>query len=258
MKDTFLENKEMTEKKPKKKRKRRKKRYLLKFILLVAFGTGVYYFLTSPLFDIQKLTVIDNHHYTTQQVISIAEARVGVNLFKAPTTEMKDKLLNDPYIKNAKVERKLPDELIITVEERQEAAAVPYGDQFILIDHEGMILRKTDVEPTLTLFTGMTLTNIEIGTPLQVEENSMLAGTLELIKSMEEYEIFFKKIDFSNVVIKAYIYDNLICEGTPENILKSMDDLKDVLYDLYVQGIERGVIKVGGNGYYSFSALVEE
>ena len=54
MKDTFLENKEMTEKKPKKKRKRRKKRYLLKFILLVAFGTGVYYFLTSPLFDIQN------------------------------------------------------------------------------------------------------------------------------------------------------------------------------------------------------------
>jgi hypothetical protein len=36
-----------------------------------------------------------------------------------------------------------------------------------------------------------------------------------------------------------------------------MDDLEDVLYDLYVQGIERGVIKVGGNGYYSFSALVE-
>jgi hypothetical protein len=36
-----------------------------------------------------------------------------------------------------------------------------------------------------------------------------------------------------------------------------MDELKDVLYDLFVQGIERGVIKVGGDGYFSFSALVE-
>ncbi len=257
MKDTLLKGKQMTEKKTKKKKRRRKKRYLLQLILLIAFGVGVYYFMTSSLFDIQRLTVIDNQYYTTQQVISIAEAKVGGNLFKTSTAEMKDKLLDDPYIKNAKVERKLPDELIITVEERQEAAAVPYGDQFILIDQEGMILRKTDVEPALTLFTGMTLTNIQIGTPLQVEENSMLVGTLELIESMEEYEIFFKKIDFSRVVIKAYIYDNLICEGSPENILKSMDDLKDVLYDLYVQGIERGVIKVGGNGYYSFSALVE-
>jgi len=247
----------MTERITRKKKRRRKKRYLLKFILIIALGTGIYYFLTSPLFDIQKLTVINNQYYTEQQVISIAEARVGENLFKAPTSEIKDKLLKDPYIKNAKVEQKLPDELVITVEERKEAAAVPYGDQFILIDVEGMILRKTDVEPALTLFTGMTLTNIQVGTPLQVEENSMLADTLKLIKSMEEYDIFFKRIDFSSVVIRAYIYDNLICEGTPENILKGMDDLEDVLYDLYVQGIERGVIKVGGNGYYSFSALVE-
>ena len=90
----------------------------------------------------------------------------------------------------------MPDELVITVEERKEAAAVPYGDQFILIDVEGMILRKTDVEPALTLFTGMTLTNIQVGTPLQVEENSMLADTLKLIKSMEEYDISLRESIF--------------------------------------------------------------
>ncbi len=246
----------MKEKNTKKKR-RRKKRYLLKFFLLLAFCAGLYYFLTSSLFDIQKLTVENNNHYTPQQVIGISEARVGENLFKAPVAEMKDRLLKDPYIKAVKISRKLPDEIIIEVEERQEAAAVPYGDYFIIIDDEGMILRQTDVEPPLTLFTGMTLANIQAGTPLEVEENSMLSGTLKLLEGMEEHEMFFKRIDFSGIIIKAYIYDSLICEGSPENILKSMDDLQDVLYDLYVQGIERGVIKVGADGYYSFSALVE-
>lgn len=246
----------MKEKNTKKKR-RRKKRYLLKFVLLLAFGTGIYYFISSSLFDIQKITVENNSYYTGQQVISIAEAGMGGNLFKTSTTDMKDKLLKDPYIKNAVISRKLPDELIITVEERQEAACVPYGDRFIIIDKEGMILRMTDVAPALTLFTGMTLTNIETGTPLQAEENSMLSGTLRLLAGMEENELFFKRIEFSGIVIRAYIYDNLLCEGSPENILKSMDDLKDVLYDLYVQGIERGVIRVAGDGYISFSALVE-
>jgi cell division protein FtsQ len=101
------------------------------------------------------------------------------------------------------------------------------------------------------------LSNIDPGTPLVVEENAVLNDTLKLLIAMEENELFFKKIEVSPIVIKAYIYDNLTCEGTPENILKSMDGLKEVLYDLYVQGIERGMIKVGGDGYYSFSPLVE-
>ena len=83
------------------------KRYLLKFILIIALGTGIYYFLTSPLFDIQKLTVINNQYYTEQQVISIAEARVRESV-QSPTSEIKDKLLKDPYIKNAKVEQNCP------------------------------------------------------------------------------------------------------------------------------------------------------
>ena len=151
--------------------------------------------------------------------------------------------MKDPYIKNAKVEQKLPDELVITVEERKEAAAVPYGDQFILIDVEGMILRKTDVEPALTLFTGMTLTNIQVGTPLQVEENSMLADTLKLIKSMEEYDIFFKRIDFSSVVIRAYIYDNLICEGTPETFSKAWTIWKMCCMIYMFRGLKEGLLR---------------
>ena len=36
---------------------------------------------------------------------------------------------------------------------------------------------------------------------------------------------FFPKleIEISAVVIRAYIYDSLLCEGTPENIMKNMD-----------------------------------
>jgi cell division protein FtsQ len=243
--------------KNKKKKRRRKKYYLLKFILFIGFCTGLYYFISSPFFDIQNLTVKDNSYYTPQQIIAIAKADKGGNLFNAPVKEMKDRLLKDPYIRNARISKKLPNELIFIVEERQDAAAITYGDNFLIIDREGMVLRQAEAEPLLTIISGMTLTNIQIGTALEAEENSMLTGTLKLLDAMEEHDIFFKKINFSGVLIKAYVYDNLFCQGSPENILKSMDDLEDVLYDLYMQGIERGVIKVGGNGYYSFSALVE-
>ncbi|HZK02476.1 MAG TPA: FtsQ-type POTRA domain-containing protein [Anaerovoracaceae bacterium] len=240
-----------------KRKKRRKKHYLLKFILIVSLGAGMYYFAMSPLFNVHKIVVKNNVFYDKQQIIEISGIKQGRNLFKLPVNEIKDKLMQDSYIKNAKVSRKIPDEVIITVSERHETAAVPYGDEYIVIDSEGMVLRRSETKPAITIFTGMTLTNIEAGTLLQAEESKNLAGSLKLLQSMQEHEIFFKQIKFSGGVVKAYIYDNLVCEGRPENILKSMDDLEDVLYDLYVRGIERGVIKVGGNGYYSFNASVE-
>lgn len=243
--------------KVRKKKKRKKKHYLLKFFLLVAFATGMYFFLTSSLFDIQKITVDNNNYYTAEQVISLAGAKTGENLFEASLSQMKEKLLADSYIKNVKLKRRLPAEVVIIVDERKEDAAVPYGSSYIIIDKEGMVLRKTDTEPALTLLLGMTIENMEPGTPLKVEQNAALTDTLKLLAEVKKHELFFKKIDITNILVKAYIYDQLVCEGTPEDIMNNMDSLQEVLYDLYAKGIERGVIKMGSDKYFSFSPLVE-
>ncbi|HVI39416.1 MAG TPA: hypothetical protein VM577_02055, partial [Anaerovoracaceae bacterium] len=134
---------------------------------------------------------------------------------------------------------------------------VPYGNKYIIIDNEGMVLRQADQEPALTLLLGMTVKNMKPGTPLEVEDNSSLTDTLKLLEDVKKHELFFKKIDISKIVIKAYIYDQLICEGTPDDIRNNLDSLQDVLYDLYTKGIERGVIKMGSDKYFSFSPLVE-
>lgn len=243
--------------KVRKKKKRKKKHYLLKFIILVAFFTGMYFFFTSSLFDIQKITVENNSHYTQEQIISLAGAKTGENLFETSLSEMKEKLLADPYIKNVKLKRRLPAEIKIIVAERKEDAAVPYGNKYIIIDNEGMVLRQADQEPALTLMLGMTIKNMKPGTPLEVEDNASLTDTLKLLEEVREHELFFKKVDISKVVIKAYIYDQLVCEGTPDDIRNNLDSLQEVLYDLYTKGIERGVIKMGSDKYFSFSPLME-
>ena len=244
-------------KETRKKKKRKKKHYLLRLLFVIGIGIGIYFLLTSELFTVSTITVEQNSYYSEAQVISLAEAETGGNLFEISTSEMKEKLLNDAYIKDAKIKRRFPDEIVITVTERKEAATIPYGSQFIIIDEDGIVLRLTDVETTLTQLTGLTISNLEPGTPLEVEEKFVLIDTMDMLSLMKENELFFKRIEMSPLVVKAYIYDNLTCEGRPENIMKNMDDLKDVLYDLYIKGIERGMIKVGGDGYYSFSPLVE-
>jgi cell division protein FtsQ len=105
---------------------------------------------------------------------------------------------------------------------------------------------------------GMTIINMQAGEILEVEEGTVLENTLLLLDTMEARNLFFKKIDISNVVIKAYIYDKLICQGRPEDIMEAMENgnLEAVLLDLLGEGIQHGTIHLGGGGYCSFSPLV--
>lgn len=243
----------------KKKKKRRKKNYLLRLIVVIAIAVGGYFLLTSSLFDVEQVTVENNSHYTKQQIISKSEIKTGQNIFSVNTGKLKEKLLADPYIKGVKVKRALPSTFVISVDERKEFAAVPYNDVFIIIDKDGLVLCKSGAELQLPLLVGVTIKNMEVGAPLEVEEPGALTGTLKMLEAIGGKNVFFKKIDISNPIIKAYVYDQLICKGTPENILDSVlnGNLEEVLYELYTKGTERGIIYVGGGNEYTFSPMIE-
>jgi len=249
---------QMDIKKPRKKKKRKKKNWLLRIIVVIIIGIALYFSLSSALFDVNKIEVKNNNYYTAEQIIQMSGAKIGVNLFEAETRNMKEKLLKNSYMKNVSVNRTLPSTITITVEERKEATVIPYGEKYIILDENGLVLRHSDIEPKLTLLLGMTIKEMTPGKALLVEENSVLTDTLFMLQSMEKNDMYFKKIDITNIIIKAYIYDNLICEGTPENILKNMENgnLQTVLQDLFNKGVERGIIKVGSDNYCSFSPMV--
>lgn len=242
-----------------KKKKRKKKNYLLRLFLIVAIGIGLYFLMDTSFFDVQKINVAGNNYYTKQQVIDKAGIKNGTNIFfEMKTKAAKNKLLQDPYIKNVKVGRRPPATIIIKVEERKDAAAVMYGTSYFVIDKEGMVLKKTDKAPKVTLLSGIVMKTAEVGKPLEAEENLLLTDTMQMIGTMEESEIYFKKIEISNVMIGAYIYDQLLVYGTPEAVVENMEsgNLQQVLYKLHEQGIERGIIRVGTDGYCSFSAEI--
>ncbi len=252
------ETENYTEEHPKrKKKKRRKKRYLLRLFLLIVLLTALYFFLSSSFFDIETFVVENNNYYTPQQIIALSKSETGENIFAFSISDIRRNLLKDPYIKSVKIKRKLPSTITLDVLERKEFAAIPNGEEFIIIDKEGMVLKKSNVDLSITLITGLTLTEHKPGKPLVVEENALFSDTLSLLVAVDSKEMFFKKIDISSVIIKAYIYDYLLCEGTPENIKNNLDSLQEVLYELYSKGIERGVLKIGNGDAIPYSPLIE-
>lgn len=241
----------------KKPRKRRKSYFLINLIIAAILCGGLVYWAGTDTFTVKTVISKGNFHYTLGEIVQIGDIEPDQNIFRFPSKKIKERLINDPYIKDAVISRRLPNKIIITVEERTEEASVAFGDKFVVIDGEGIILRLSEQRPDTTLIKGITLTNIKSGTKIDAEEQTRFYGALDLLSVMENHDLFFREIQIVEGGIRAYVYDELYCEGMPDNILKSMDDLKDVLYDLYVKGIERGIVKVGGGGYISYSAVIE-
>ena len=160
---------------------------------------------------------------------------------------------------SVKVKRVLPDTVKIQLEERKQTAAIVYGEKYVVVDGDGVVLRKTGVMPEITVLKGLTISKLSVGEKVETEEKVLLRQTLQMLSVMEKSNMYLKTIELSEGEIKAHILDNLICQGTPENIMKAMekDSLQLVVQELFDRKIERGTIKISGDRTVSFTPKID-
>ncbi|MGP1569547.1 MAG: cell division protein FtsQ/DivIB [Eubacteriales bacterium] len=245
--------------KERKRKKHRRKNYLLRFVVFIICCAGMYYFLSSDIFDISRVKVLGNNYYTVEQIKDKANVKIGKNIFAFRKGKLKSKLLKDSYLKNVVIKRKLPSTIVIKVEERKEQAALYDGKRYIIIDEDGLVLRISDDEPKITRITNLKIKKSKVGKPVDVEGNALLNDTLKMLEETDKADIFFRNINTSSIVVRAYISDQLICEGAPENLKESAQNgnLQAALYEMHSKGIERGTIKIGSDNYCSFDPNAE-
>lgn len=240
------------------KKKRKKKHYFLRFIICVAIIAGVIYALQSSLFYVTDIEVTGNQFYTKAQIIEMSGLETGKNLFfEVKTKPARDALLSTPYIRVAKLTKVPRGTIKIELTERVEYAAIPSEEGFVLIDKEGMVLSVSEKQPQLPLLEGMNIITMEPGKPLAIEQSYLLTDTLALLNAVDETDLYFSRVYFSTIIVRAYVNDNYYCEGTPSEISNSLSDIRALMADQYSKGINKGVIRVGTDGYFSFSPKID-
>lgn len=231
-------------------------RILLLAVVVLAITMGV---LATSLFNINDIEVEGNSYFSDDEIINMAHAQIGKNLiYKSGKGEIIDYLKKNPYIEKVRVSKKLPGTLVITISEREQIAAVKYGEEYLVIDKDGLLLRKTDTEPKLTIITGVKVAKVELGEIIEVEDNKILANALKLIDCTQSGDLYFTKIKMSELYIRAYIYDSLVCIGTIDDFVDTIEQyrLQQVIDALFKKGIKRGTITLSKDGYASFSPSV--
>ena len=231
-------------------------RVFLVLLLLALLAGGVYLALTSEWFNVKKIAVEGNEYYSNKEIINMSGIEKGGNIFTAVDTgKATDNLERDPYFAKVRISRKLPDTIRIRVSERTQVAAVKYGGKFVVIDKDGFVLRISETDPKLTVLEDLTLSRIDQGALIEVEESSVLADTLDMLSIMREEDMYFKKIKVSAVTIQAFINDYMIVKGSPAQMRGSIEsgDLQKVVNKLFQDDIKRGTLSLGNDNYISFS-----
>ena len=231
------------------------------YVVLTAIALLVCWLIlsSSGLFTIDAIVVQGNSHYTAEEIINMGHASPGRNIiYKANIKETTEYLENNPYIRHAEVRRRLPSTLVIKVTERQERLAFKYDDDYLIMDEDGILLKKTRNEPKTTIVKGLVVSKIKLGEKIGTENNKLLNKVLTIIKTMIKSDLFFVRLDVSKEkTVKAYIYDTLVVKTDYDSLITNMKNgkLHLVLEKLFSDGIKRGTITFEEDGSASFMPI---
>jgi cell division protein FtsQ len=119
---------------------------------------GTYQFAkTSQRFALRQVDVDGTRHRNREAIIAASQLTIGRNIFSIDTDAAEHAILNDPWIREVKVERRLPAAVRIELVEREAGALAMVGEQLLVVSRTGEPFKK--YEPSdpadLPLITGV-------------------------------------------------------------------------------------------------------
>ncbi|AOT68459.1 cell division protein FtsQ/DivIB [Geosporobacter ferrireducens] len=232
------------------KKVKRKKKKLVLFVMLLCCIISFIIIFKTDLFCIKTVEVSGNVLLSQEEIIHASGITLGNQIYKEKIKNVEIGLTQHPYIKFVEVKRKLPNKILIQIEERTEAAAIPFMGAYVFIDENGMILKSELDSGNLKIIQGLEFDHFMEGEPLEVKDPEKLRKALEIVKYIDRMEISIKNIDVSqskNYVIR--LTDTLICRvGEGNNIDYKLRALEKILLDLKSKDITRGVIDISYDG----------
>ena len=225
-------------------------KYVVLLFIICIFSA---FFLSSSFFQIKYLVVNGNNSVTREEIIKLSAIYYGENIFRINKRNSMKSIFQNPYVKMIKINRVLPDRVVIDIIERDIMAYVPYVGSYLNIDDEGMILeinpaiKRTD----LPVVRGLKFETFKVGEFLSVENEEQFSTTTQIIKVIKNAGMLdmVSEIDISDLtnirlIIKEGIKANL---GSDDNMEYKISFAKSIIEDIIKQNL-KGTIEMSHNG----------
>ena len=139
-------------------------------------------------FRVNRVSVEGNVRYAEQEIINVSGIQVGDNLVTLPRKQIAEFISTElPYVESVSIRRRLPDGIVIVVEEQVAVATVDSILGRWLISSQGKILEQAGEQPVMEI-TGINAQSPHAGANVVVsdEQTAALEHILALLTALEE------------------------------------------------------------------------
>jgi cell division protein FtsQ len=169
---------------------------LIGFILVLS---GIYVFMYySPGFNLTQINIQGNRKIDEKEILERAGIKMGANIFSLDLGKMEQQIREDKRIKKVWVKRKLPQAILIEVEEKKPALWINLPDGLYGLSKEQEIipLKEEDFQHDFPVVTGLVSSSFlekENLSPKSYEwwPNRKIKSALEFYKALVENDSSF-------------------------------------------------------------------
>jgi cell division protein FtsQ len=118
--------------------------------------TAAQYLRTNPRFEVRELSVSGLRRVKENQVIERANFDIGANVFTADLDQIRSRVEEIQWVRQALVQRILPNEILIKITEREPVGLARVHGEVYQFDADGMILQPDPASlPSLPILDGL-------------------------------------------------------------------------------------------------------
>lgn len=146
----------LTKEEIKRKKRKKKIKFIIKIVISLAIIIGgIIFAVTSPIFNINKIDVVNNAEVSSETIISLSELKLEENIFKFKKSDVAKKIKENAYIENVEIRRMLPNCIQIDVKERTPRYSVDFMGKYVYINTQGYLLEISEDSKGLPIIQGI-------------------------------------------------------------------------------------------------------
>ena len=159
----------------------RRRRLLITVGSIALFAVAVWIVFWSPVLKVREVVVLGSKHVDSRDVARVAGLDSSDNLLLVSPGGVEDKVAELPWVKRARVDRKLPGTVRVKIVERKPAMVLSLSNQRWTLDGFGNVLAEGIADDKLPVLAAASITEPEAGARLDAEE---IQAALEAWRSL--------------------------------------------------------------------------
>ncbi len=187
----------------------KRRRYALwaRLVLLVVAAVVGLVILQGTVFRLQYVYVVGNENKTNEQIVANSGLVKGLNIFAINEDDIRRHLSKDHTIVLLRIQKELPNAVYLYVRERVSVASMQCRGLLYTMDEEGLVMQESSnmlLPEGMPAVTGMQVTSIQVGQPLEVKDPRQLAAYQNIMMELR-LQLYSDQISELNI----YNPDNL-------------------------------------------------